>query len=310
MIIEPPPIDYPSQETFVGGFDSSHCYHARSEKVYDNGTKETWRGWAWNQVASRCVPGSTVGVLCGDIAADYEVSVRKGFTAIGLDIKQDCVDSFKAKGGLAVKDDVSSQMHYTHFDAMILDELGGVTQSSLMRFSKASGHCSAVVANYLRGRDTVAVGIQKHLDGFVVPVKMKDRSVKRIAVSKNRGVLAWVWNRVDALADILAEIPEADWLLLSLEEKLQCEDYRKIFQTAIFEVARKENPQFYSYKSKDSFQYFDSVAFNGCGNGTTKSNLLNVLESLHRRKGKRTMLSSKRKAAALKAVRTKRLEWN
>lgn len=279
---------------------------------YDNGTKETWRGWAWNQVASRCIAGSTVGVLCGDIAADYQVSVRKGFVAIGLDIKDEYVQTFRNKGGFAVNDDVVLQMNYTKFDAMILDELGGLSDRSLHRLSTASSHCKCVVANYLRGRDPIAVGIQASLNGFFVPVKLKDRSRKTIEVGKHRGVLAWVWNSVEAMADVLlADGLEEDWQIgLTLEEKLQCDDYRSVFQEAINEVARRENPQFYSYKSKDSLQYFDSVAFFGHGFGTTQANLLRVLESLDRRKAKPKMSASKRKASALKAVRTKRLECN
>jgi hypothetical protein len=28
VIIEPPPVDYQLRKTFIGGFDSSHCYRA------------------------------------------------------------------------------------------------------------------------------------------------------------------------------------------------------------------------------------------------------------------------------------------
>ena len=44
MIIEPPPIDYPSQATFVGGFDSSHCSDAvLSGLVLQLDSKKAWK---------------------------------------------------------------------------------------------------------------------------------------------------------------------------------------------------------------------------------------------------------------------------
>jgi len=278
--------------------------------MYDNGTKETWRGWAWNQVASRCIAGSAVGVLCGGIAADYEVSRKKGFTVIGVDTQEECVNTFRKKGGVAIKDDILSQMKFSKFEAIILDELGGLTKNSMYRFSRSGYQCQCIVANYLRGRDPLAVEMQKHLNGFTVPVKLKDRSVERIEVNKHRGVLAWVWNRAPAVADIMAGLEEEEWGLFTLEELLGCSDYRPSFQEAIDYVAGKENPKFYSYKSKDSGQYFDSVAFTGSGEGLPDQSSLSFSEAWQKRHGLKTHAKSKRLAAAAKAVMTKRLECN
>ena len=138
-------------------------------RMYDNDTKRTWRGWAWNQISSRIPKGSLVGVLCGDIAADSDVSKKKGMRIVGFDLSPCAVDTFRDKGSVAVLDDITHQFDYLEMDAVILDELGGVTEKSLDRFSTSRQRCKSVVANYLRGRDSFGASNGMLVTKFEIP---------------------------------------------------------------------------------------------------------------------------------------------
>lgn len=284
---------------------------------YDNDTKRTWRGWAWNQVSDRVPKGSLVGVLCGDIAADSEVSKQKQLRIVGFDLSPCAVDTFRSKGSVAVCDDIGRQLNYIPMDGIILDELGGVSENSLGRFSVAMMRCKAVVANYLRGRDPFGAKNGALVSDLEIPVIGKDRRRVLRKVGKHRGAIAFALTKCVGVADVIQWGLDDDFYhRLKIEEKLQCNGYAESLKEAVPICAESYKPQFYSYQSKDSSQFFDSVAATGAGEGVPKwVGLLNRLAAYRANKGNlqskaylKKQTSSKRKAAAAKAVLTMKLQ--
>ena len=121
---------------------------------YDNPTKQTWRGWAWNQVKNRVHVGSRVLVLCGEYGhADLWHGTKRGMEVVGVDLSDDCVEKFRNAGGVAIKDKLHRQVWSMKPDAVIADMLGGVTQNSFVDVIHATMLTKCIVWNGLAGRD-------------------------------------------------------------------------------------------------------------------------------------------------------------
>lgn len=245
---------------------------------YNNPTKETWRGWAWNQIRSRGVlPGETVMVLCGEGGYDFEIARRKGYSVIGVDINSKCVDSFRAKGGIAVCDSLKDQLITIRPKALIADMLGGATSSTLGMLIDATAICDVVVFNLLRGRDN---GICE-MPGSIPKFSGRQKSLTEIG--KHRGKIATtylLWHYADEMG------------------------FGRFIPNSLFEATK---PDFHSYRSKDSRNlYYDSGALTtrkctAIKNGEACD--LSVLSNFASR-------SSNRKAAAAKALLTMRRRSN
>lgn len=271
--------------------------------MYDNGTKETWRGWAWNQISMRCPAKSKIGVFCGDVAADYEVATKKGFTPVGVDIVENCVTAFRKKGGVAIHEDVTSVVRFFDFDGFILDELGGVTKSSAHRLKVVQRGCFAVVANYLRGRDSTGADLCRQLNFLTVPIKNKSRHMVRLPINKHRGLIAWVFTNVLPIADF-----EFCFDAVSLTRKIASFSYKERLQVLVDYFAKESNIQVFSYRSKDSGQYFDSVAYSNKDAIDSRDSFREVRElDMRVAKYHSRLRKIKNKAAAAKALITTRL---
>lgn len=258
---------------------------------YDNATKQTWRGWAWNQVAKKLLPGQRVMVLCGDGSHDIDVGARKGFEVVGVDILQGSVDRFRGKGGIAVCDTIEKQVYAVNPDAVIFDYMGGITPHRLRTVADATRFCNVVVANFLRGRDPAA----RQIAGDLRPL-VRDGE-------KHRGKIAAAFVGCDLMRVLFENMDSLDderYLFLSdIQEGVKNGRAREAAEFARGAIAI-HNPAFYSYRSKDGKQYFDSVSMSLDGD---------IVESVkptvwcHDRR-------SVRLAAAAKAVSTMRREMN
>lgn len=262
---------------------------------YDNPTKQTWRGWAWNQLQSRIPKQSTVMVLAGDAAADLEHARRRKFKCVAVDVDMKCVDTFRAAGGVAVQDKIHRQLMLINPDAAILDMLGGITPESWGNVMVSAQSCRAVVWNGLRGRDIGAGTTARRLASQKCP----DYSTGRLSLTDyglHRGKLAF-----SALVGFY-------WMATNKrigELFVSASNYRgpaaiEVPQWFELEMASILRPAYSSYRSKDSNQYFDSIAWtNLCGMrehliGNGWGNLANT----------KKCNKSKRKAAAAKALLT------
>lgn len=256
---------------------------------YDNPTKDTWRGWAWNQIASRVPPGSLVMVLCGDTDMDNRHAMRRGLRCVGIDIRQDGVDVFRAGGGIAVKDKIHRQLWLLKPQGVILDMLGGITVPSFVDPVMASWiSCQAIVWNGLRGRDTLGGKLSRESKSLTV-LQYKDRVSQRGIAGVHRGKLGIVL--MSGLANAI--------LYGDKSEGLNHFPHRHPTQGFLDDFCRMTKPEFSSYRSKDSGQHFDSFAMTTC----VKTQQVQMHDT-------KVVRESKRKAAAAKALLTMRLNSN
>ena len=245
---------------------------------YNNPTKATWRGWAWNQMKKRLPPGSRVLVLAGNSAGDLKWGQRHGFECVAIDVDQKCVDYWRKVGGIAVRDDLHSQVRALQPRGVIADMTGGIRGETVGMLFDAALICDAVVANLRRGQDK---GIRHH-NGTVVN-HLANRRKRIELVAKHRGKIAFTY-----LAKLIAE----DFLSTEFDE------------SAFESIGDITKPSFYSYKSQESKRsaYYDSVAL------STSSFELSLEQ--------RELMSSgidqqsKRKAAAAKALLTMQRSLN
>jgi hypothetical protein len=246
---------------------------------YANPTKATWRGWSWNQVMQRSGKSylhakKTVCVLAGDSAGDAGHAERHGVKCVAIDYSVDNVRTFRDTGGVAIQDSLKNQIVAMTPDCLIADFVNGITFDNLGLALDAITICDAVVLNFLRGRDALGGKMARAGDSMV-----PHYSGRRVVVEptgKHRGKLAAV---------ILGWMCAEDWYGIDRE--------RKFIPAEVFD---KMKPSFHSYRSKDSGQYFDSVAI------TTKD------FRIHEAKDWVQSLApqaSRRKAAAAKAVLTR-----
>jgi len=242
---------------------------------YDNPTKDTWRGWAWNQISERMGKSysyrpKTVCVLAGSIAADLRCAAKHNVNCVGVDFDSDCVACFRDSGGVAVQDSLQNQIFAMQPNGVIADLLCGCTPGAGSMLLDSIAASEAVVFNFLRGRDK---GIQRF------PSEVPDYTKRQpcaVEVGKHRGRIA---------------ISIAGKLINELYYGASREDY--FVPDKIWDKLR---PSYYSYKSKDGGQFFDSVAVS-CGDfGLTDSG-----KKFFRMQAPE---KSKRKAAAAKALMT------
>lgn len=243
---------------------------------YANATKATWRGWAWNQLASRMGKSykyspKRVIVLAGDSSGDMPHAFKHRVECIAVDSKTNCVEKWRDDGGVGVCDSLKNQVCAIQPSGVIGDFVCGVTPDGAALLVDCMAICDAVVFNFLRGRDR---GIRS-FDGDIP--HYFDRKMLREPIGNHRGKIA-VIGAAMLLGENCGLIEQGD----------------KFVPQSIFDKLR---PSFYSYKSKDGGQFFDSVAV------TTKGF---ILSSIHDKEAVRRVapVSSRRKAAAAKAVLT------
>jgi len=268
---------------------------------YQNGTKETWRGWQWNQIVKRLCgpkplgPAATreklkdklVVYLVGPNDVDRDVAVRKGFRSenlIAVDIDRKRVSSTRAAGGLAV---AGSLTHIAAawptnrpVDALIADFCFGF-DVEFMKFAHAicmspmlSPH-AAVSVNLLRGRDAFNDTVRKKY----FPDSNHEDKRRNIKVAGMFANLAACF----ATADANPSSEDTDAAVDAM------------------------SPAMYSYKSGP--QWFDSVVFTwiGCA-GCRCSRLCDRYDD--HAWPKRPTEMAKRQISATMAIRTARTRYN
>lgn len=257
---------------------------------YENQTKDVWRGWAWNQIEERCHDVERVMVLAGDSAQDIKHAERRGIQCIGVDTSAKFVGEFRKNGGVATKDSIENQLYLHTPDGVILDMTGGVAESTSELLSIASFSSRLVVWNGLRGRDVLGGKVANSKLGFA----------RRLDIDrKHRGAIAFdLW---------FSNIYTHGFMFRYEQDRGPADEHtsRLIFHALMLRC----KPCFYSYRSKDSGQWFDSVAFTspcsymGWGKENNQSNqarkdIGSLMDAAEIPTG------SKRKAAAAKAIMT------
>lgn len=264
--------------------------------MFDNDTKLCWRGWAWNQIAKRVRPGGVVVVLAGECAMDLPKARKHGFECVGVDIDGECVDTFREAGGVAVQDVLHRQLLAIRPDGVIADMMGGVTENGWNSFVSASVcGASGVVWNGLRGRDS---GIGKFADlnrEFRVPEFSTGRP-RLVQIEKHRGKIIWLNWCLNSW--LIVNGSQSDWIGGGGPKTVDISGFSDKF---ILELSKIGRPEYFSYRSKDSGQFFDSVAFSCLPGFRT-----NVVELANSYRCQR----SRRKAAAAKALLTRRRARN
>jgi hypothetical protein len=252
-------------------------------EVYDNATKDSWRGWAWNQLETRlgksyAYAPKKVCVLAGDIAGDLPHAVKRNIDCVAVDTSQNCVRRFRENGGVATNDGLHNQIIALQPDGIIADLVSGVTVNSCRMMIDATGVCDAVIFNLLRGRDKGMGEADLMMPSFY------GREKRLEYVGKHRGRLLLLF-----AGAVISEM----WL--------GTEKGSRFVPDELFNYMK---PSFYSYRSVDSGQYFDSVAV------TTKDFRLGGGKAEMDRLRTYAPVDSRRKAAAAKALLTSRRQRN
>jgi hypothetical protein len=273
---------------------------------YENGTKETWRGWVWNRLAEILPRGSRVLCLCGDTAGDLPLARKHKFSVVGIDVQRRCVDAFRAEGGTAAQMEIGDAILALQPDGVIIDAMGGITGNSFFKPFLWSLFPKVTVWNLLRGRDP---------DVEVIRADAQER---------NRAKLVWnyvlgtshLFYRDNCLSaqDMRAEYEEkvniiktlgrcviAKGLLLSAAkvgaERLVETCYIPTRVWAMYE--RDGKPLFYSYRSKDSGCVYDTCLWQNRGFVGLNWNRGSLKDA-----ARLLPLAVRRKAAAAKALVT------
>lgn len=257
--------------------------------MYDNATKDTWRGFVWNQVADRLkrCPGAQqrVCVLAGDIAADREHATKRKLECVAVDCNLSAVKTFRKAGGVAVQDQLQNQLLALQPSAVIADLVSGLDFRVFRMFVTAQLLCDVVVFNLLRGRDKGMGEYARDIAnvGLRVP-EVTGRRVRWVPVGKHRGRMLFAQGMRLTAKTVMS------WQGMSLEA---ADAYLEKFCVAM-------SPRFYSYQSKDSSQYFDTVVVTTqCLSKYNDSESRNLLRACAPK-------VSRRRAAAAKALLTMR----
>lgn len=247
---------------------------------YQNATKDTWRGWAWNQIEarvgkSRSYDKKLVCVLAGESAGDMPHAERRNFDCIAIDKNIDCVKTYRDKGGVAVQGDLVSQVLCHEPHAVIADMLGGATRKNIAGMLDLAICSKAVVLNLLRGRDK---GMSELESQYLIPDFSSGRK-QVVPIGKHRG----------AMACFVVALAVAKEFKLVRED----EDGNTRLNGKVLEAFR---PAFYSYKSKNGGQVFDSVAIS--------TDWLEADMPMHDVAKKMVSKQQRNRAAAAKAILT------
>ena len=256
---------------------------------YDNPTKATWRGWAWNQIQQRSPKRSLVMCLCGDAAKDLPYARKRRLRCVGVDVSKACVDKFREDGGVAVQGKLHMQACLIKPHAIIADMLGGITKTSSGNPLSLLPFCYGFVWNGLRGRDPIGGQIAQAQQKNLVP----DCTTGRLRWSKqanHRGkalfmmAVSYAWQMHSGLGVVghSSAWKEAQMVQIPTE--------------FVEKIGRLYRPCYSSYRSKDGGQWFDSVAMTGLKQ-TSAYGEIDIKQS-------RKADVQKRRAAAAKALLT------
>jgi hypothetical protein len=268
---------------------------------YDNATKASSRGWAWNRICEE-IRGSfnrkraRIYVLIGETNAELETAERKGFSrhnVIGVDLEKEHVQRWRAAGGLAIQAPLEAVITFSKVypQGIIADFCNGVTVENVHTVMCALFHCVApgcVIANLLRGRDKIKTFSLPYFQ--INPQEFKRRS--RVLWEEIFANIIYHNYGVDLYNDERAYSRNSEWAA--------------ICQNAYDEMVERFQPNFSSYRSEDSGQWFDTLALKAT---LSPEDILPLRqETVDRLSQKYDVALVKRRLAALEAVRTKKLQ--
>ncbi len=278
--------------------------------MYDSGTKQSARCWCWNQVEQRVPKNSLVMVLIDDTDFELKEGIRRGFRVVGIDKSKQSIEKGKASGGIAVRDDFINQMESLKPDAAIFDGVSGITKYAMALIDAARYTTRAVVWNGLRGRDKYGGMMKSSVERseFKIHCYKKGKPQGHVFPGLHRGMLLYskeLVNIIKDFDDLVDDFPfpyEEDPLKAwSKPERIQ---YLCRFANDVF--MRHHKPEFMSYRSKDSGQYFDAAAWTQNREFFGRNDLDWRDRSLYESAAANRSLASKRKSAAAKALLTMR----
>lgn len=296
------------------------------DDIYGGGRKSTWRGWMWNRICER-IPkhdrsSAVVVCLAGPEDRDRPEAIKRGFVnhnVISVDIHQGCVEKSRENGGLAIRGDLKDVLRRLSLkipvSVVVADLMCGLDARVKDLIKDADG---VWALNLQRGRDEVDAISPYQRETPISEVINRDRSYwmeffdwsgvpPRFRTPKHRGFVAMcddVFHRLDSI-----EFHD-EWTRRHLGSgrcARECSEFRDL------------RPQLYSYRSERGALYFDTVVFSGPDPRDTREfrqankrvqdriDRTYVGSMANTRTG-RNAISTKRKCAALLAVRTKKIQ--
>jgi hypothetical protein len=187
-------------------------------KSYDNGTKNTWRGWVWNRIVERLDkdPSEATAIyLVGPEDRDRDTAIAKGFrneNLIAVDLDPENVRRVRERGGFAICADLNDVVQFWNdrpVDVLVADFCGGLTQPAISFalvssvYNRAISKGAVVAVNLLAGRETG--GFRECVSLFKSAIKSADASSDGI-IPAHRG-LAWLFT---AMCFAVSEMSRSD----------------------------------------------------------------------------------------------------
>lgn len=143
---------------------------AGSTRSYQTGTKESWRGFAWNRCAELAVHRGPVLYLAGPEDNDRIEAVKRGWPQnriIAVDAEDGNVTRVKDRGGLAIGSrlcQVCRAWPETWPVSIVMADLCcGINReliALLVALTRRPFHDAAICVNLLRGRDPLATELR------------------------------------------------------------------------------------------------------------------------------------------------------
>jgi len=296
---------------------------------YDNGVKNTARGWIWNRVCERFKTNdekrrARVYTLIGDTTKELEVAQAKGFSKfniIGVDIRPEPVEAWRSAGGIAIQAPIEVVVGLSKYppNVVIADFCGGLTDKTFRAFQIALIRTvwpGCVVTNLLRGRDDIqkygpfclTTDVGEVTEQVRESYKMIRESSYGDVVKKRSVVLFYdIFKRL--YADVILQSAN-----MPMDRRPTASEMKNLSDTFDYYYKRLKdqmNPNFYDYKSSDSNQYFDSLVINAMGRLEDKSDKEKELAKAFLDQAIEfspdDLLLYRRRLAAMEAVRTMKL---
>lgn len=278
--------------------------------MYDNGTKQTMRGWTWNRICEfipRSIRPMARGLyLSAEDDFDRSVAVSKGFVSqnlVAVDRSSQAIEKVRKGGGVGIVGELESVIASGPFSGgvslVFADLTCGIYDSTLdlMRLTQSLPNC-AVAFNLKRGRDKDGADWSKSMTDWEVGwMRNGLRIFEGIGdFKKHRGMLLFY-----AYCRMMMTVLIEDFGLESCEAR-----------GAVNGFLHQASPSIASYRSKDDHtSYFDTIVFRtGRFSGLETADAIGIHADKLASKHPKKMAALKRRIAALKATRTRSLASN
>lgn len=296
-------------------------------EAYVDASKDTWRGWKWNAIANAAlgfttrIPPSekkrrlstkTVLYLVGPDDRDRPKALDRGFLGhnlIAVDLLQERVDAVRKAGGLAIRG--SLQMILSNWPKdWPIDVIDGDFCSGLVEDVATLACCLRVCAgmhpdtvvslNLMRGRDPASNSTRDNIARIGHFLRQSLGGSSNLNMKKHRGI-NWIAHLMWHFGSMIhGSVENGRYRDVLMDEDLVDDLINELWM-----------PHFWSYRSKTSRQYFDSVVHRWGGNKNLHSQqfiessriaIHNSISVIARGDD-----ALRGRIAALRAVRTKRI---